>query len=334
MLNEPGMFLGVKRGLLVVYRKGEKLAEIPPPQIEQVMVTTRGASISSAAVTLLSMHNVDLIFYSRKGYPVSRLVSMRSGAVKLRRAQYALRDTERGGELARAFVLGKLFNQRTVLQRAAKSKMRSSPSTALFLKSKADEIKEVIDEVWSLEPRPCEEMRKPLMLLEARAGEAYWEGFSALVPEELGFESRKKRFERPKDPVNVMLNYCYGLLAGQVLLSLEKTGLDVYAGFLHKDSPRRPALVMDLMEEFRQPIVDKVVLKLAQGLEEDILEEGRLKREARLKLARALSERMYEKVTFSNRCTKLEYHILLQARRLAEYIAGREKVYEPFTERA
>jgi CRISPR-associated protein Cas1 len=327
MLNEPGMFLGVKRGILVVHMKGEKVLEVPPPQLDQVMVTTRGASISSAALRLLALHGVDLIFYSGRGYPIARVVSIRSGAVKLRKAQYAMQETERGGELAKAFVLGKLSNQRSLLAHAARNRIRSNPKLAKELKALALEISEVVSQVRDMMVRPCEPMRKELMRLEAKGAESYWQGFSLLVPE---FPGRKKKFDRPEDPINLSLNYGYGLLAGEVLMAVEKTGLDPYSGFLHSDSPRRPALVMDLMEEFRQPVVDRVVLR---GMRDVKVEGGRLTRESRLLMAKAIAKRLSERLTFANRSLPISSHILLQARRVAEFVTRRPKGYTPFTER-
>ena len=78
VVNEPGLFLRVKRGMIVVERRGEKILEVSPSNISQVIVLTRGAALSSALLRLVARYRVDLIVYSGLGYPVARLVSSRS----------------------------------------------------------------------------------------------------------------------------------------------------------------------------------------------------------------------------------------------------------------
>ncbi|MDW8045650.1 MAG: CRISPR-associated endonuclease Cas1, partial [Nitrososphaerota archaeon] len=132
---------------------------------------------------------------------------------------------------------------------------------------------------------------------------------------------------------NIMLNFCYGLLASEIWLAVEAAGLDPFAGFLHADSPRRPALVMDILEEFRQPIVDRVVLRLSSSIRDSksIIDGRRLKGEFRFQVVRAFSERLSETLTFRGRLLPLSSHIFLQPKRVADFILGREPSYAPFT---
>jgi CRISPR-associated protein Cas1 len=178
-----------------------------------------------------------------------------------------------------------------------------------------------------------ESVRKEVMRLEAEAAEIYWQGFKMLLPEGVDFPGRRKRVESPEDPVNIMLNFCYGLLASEVWLAVDSSGLDSYAGFLHVDSPRRPALVMDILEEFRQPVADRVVLRLISSLKnpQSIIEGRRLKREARLQVVKAFAARLSETVTFYGRTLPLSSHIFLQPRRVSEFILRRSPDYVPFT---
>jgi CRISPR-associated protein Cas1 len=154
-----------------------------------------------------------------------------------------------------------------------------------------------------------------------------------LLPDDIEFPGRRKRFESPEDPVNIMLNFCYGLLASEVWLAVDNSGLDPYAGFLHVDSPRRPALVMDILEEFRQPVADRVVLRLISSLKnfQSIIEGRKLKRDVRFQVVKAFSSRLSETITFSGRTLPFSSHIFLQPRRISEFILGRSPDYIPFT---
>lgn len=120
------------------------------------------------------------------------------------------------------------------------------------------------------------------------------------------------------------LNYGYSVLMSYVTLAVDSTNLDPFAGFLHSENPRRPALVADLIEEFRQPVVDRAVFNVKP--EE---KDGLLTRKSRAEILKEINRRLETKVTFSGRKLPIENHIYLQARRIERYLLGKEK-YTPF----
>ncbi|MCX8189557.1 MAG: CRISPR-associated endonuclease Cas1 [Nitrososphaeria archaeon] len=330
IVNEPGTFVGTRGGMITVYREKKKVLEVSVSKINFIVVLTRGASFSSALIRLVSRHNIPIIFYSPYGTPIAICKGFASGAVELRKKQYRLKQSLEGLKLAKAFALGKILNQYSLLYSMAKNRASSDPHLAKELYASAREIRSLGEKVSSLENEDIEKGRKDIMNLEAEAAQMYWENVSKALSKIIEFPGRKKRFENPKDPVNISLNYLYTILAGECSLYLEVCGLDPYAGFLHTDSSRRPALAMDLMEEFRQQVVDRVVFKAAfERKLDNVLEEDRLKRDARIQLYRSYVERINTKVTFSNRSLPLQDHIFLQARRIAEHVMGREE-YKPF----
>ena len=332
VINEPGLFVGAKRGMITVQRKGEKVLELSPSNISQIAILTRGAAISSALIRLLARHKVDLIVYSGLGYPVAKLSSPRtSGSIKLRKEQYKAQDSPLGAYLAKRFAWAKVVNQKTILREAGRNRSDTDLSRRLIEMSRS--ISNIAAMISNVEGDSASSVRGEVMRLEAEAAEIYWQGFKFLLPEGLDFPGRRKRFESPEDPANIMLNFCYGLLASEVWLAVEASGLDPFAGFLHTDSPRRPALVMDILEEFRQPVADRVVLRLASGIKDpkSIIEGRRLKREFRFQVVKALSERLSETLTFHGRSLPLSSHIFLQPKRIADFILGRESGYVPFT---
>jgi len=330
VVNEPGTFVGTRGGMITVYRKKSKVLEVPVSKVNFIIVLTRGASFSSALARLLSKHNIPIIFYSPYGTPLSICKSFTTGTVTLRKRQYRLQENVSGLKLTKSFALGKVLNQYSLLYSMAKNRAKSDPQLAKELYNVAREIKGVGEKIEKVEGPDFESSRKEVMSLEAEAAQAYWESVAKALSKVIEFPGRRKRFENPTDPVNISLNYLYTILAGECSLYLEVCGLDPYAGFLHVDSPRRPALAMDLMEEFRQPIVDRVVFKAAfEKRLDNIVENGRLKREARIMLYKAYVERLKTKVTFLNRSLPLEDHIFLQARRIGEHVMGREE-YKPF----
>ncbi|WEU40294.1 MAG: CRISPR-associated endonuclease Cas1 [Candidatus Odinarchaeum yellowstonii] len=330
VVNEPGSFIGTKNGMITVYKSGEKILEVPIPKINFIIVLTRGASFSSALVKLLAKHNIPIIFYSPLGYPISICKSFITGSIELRKNQYKLKETVKGIKLASLFAQGKTLNQYSILYSMAKNRTISDPQLSKELYKVAREIKQISEQIIKLGAEKTEKNIQSIINLEAEAAKLYWGILPKPLSKVIEFPGRKKRFENPTDPVNISLNYLYTILGGECSLYLELCGLDPYAGFLHADTPRRPALAMDLMEEFRQQIVDRVVFKAVfERKLDNILENNRLKREARLMLYKLYTERINTKVTFLNRSLPIQDHIFLQARRIGEYIMGRQE-YKPF----
>ena len=328
VVNEPGLFLGTRGGVITVSKGGEKKLEVPVAKVDVVVVLTRGASFSSALIRLLSKHSVPVVFYSPFGLPVSICRGLTAGSVALRKKQYEVQGSEAGFRLAKQFAEGKLLNQASLLYSMARNREVSDPPLAKRLLEACRLVKDVVRRVRELDVGKGG--REEVIRLEAEAAKIYWDGVKQALSKVVDFPGRRKRFESPSDPVNVSLNYLYRVLAGECLVNVEACGLDPYAGFLHADSPRRPALVMDVMEEFRQQVVDRVVFRLAFERKLDGIVEGRrLRREARMMLYKAFAERLNTSVTFLNRSLPISEHILLQVRRLCEYIMGRSE-YTPF----
>lgn len=331
IINEPGSFVGVKAGRISVRKNGKVISEVAAPLVEQVIITTRGASFSSALLKLLASHHVQLFFLSGYGFPIARLVTGSQGSVMLRHIQYSSQENETAFNLARLFVSAKINNQAVLLGSAGRNREDTRADTAKVLLDMSRDVKEHLRMVEFLKYDAG--WRKKLMSIEADASEIYWRGVAKILEEYIEFPGRKKRFDEPADPANIMLNYGYSFLASHMWMSVESVGLDPYAGFLHVDSPRRPALVMDMIEEFRQPVVDRAVFRIIVEKKGNIKLEGKkLSRESRIHLLKTISQRLEQKVTFENRCFPIESHITFQARRLAETVMGRD-TYVPYMER-
>lgn len=330
VVNEPGIFVGTRGGMITVSKRGEKRLEVPVAKVDVVVVLTRGASFSSALIRLLSRHNIPVVFYSHLGIPLTICKGFTAGSVSLRKRQYEAQSKDVGSGLAKLFALGKVLNQSSLLHSMARNREVSDPPLARLLHEAARAVKDAARKLEGLGSDKGSNVREGVVKLEAEAAKVYWEGVKQALSKVIDFPGRRKRFENPSDPVNISLNYLYRVLAGECLVDVEACGLDPYSGFLHVDSPRRPALVMDVMEEFRQQVVDRVVFRLAFERKLEGAVEGRgLKREARMMLYKAFAERLNTSVTFLGRSLPISEHMLLQARRVAEHIMGRCE-YTPF----
>ena len=169
------------------------------------------------------------------------------------------------------------------------------------------------------------------MTLEAQAASLYWEMFSRLIPGGWGFPGRVKR--GAGDPVNMMLNLGYGLLRARVHTAVFYAGLDPYAGYLHADRSGRESLTLDLMEEFRQVAVDRVVLKLLnlRAVRREGFSEGRIRQPALSRVVEAFEEEMERSFPApGGGKVKLKRAIHRQARMVARFLVSGEE-YVPFT---
>jgi CRISPR-associated protein Cas1 len=165
-----------------------------------------------------------------------------------------------------------------------------------------------------------DDARPALLSIEGGAGRQYWTGVRALLEGHAEFETREDR--GAPDTVNSALNYGYGILYTQVWGALMNAGLEPFAGFLHVDRPGKPSLVLDLIEEFRQPIVDRAVIAaLTKGLEFET-REGLLTDESRRAVAGAVLERLESEAGFRGRRHRLKSVIQIQARNLASCLRG------------
>ena len=178
------------------------------------------------------------------------------GNVTLRKQQYRISDNpEESVQIARNFILGKVYNSRWVLERAVRDyALRLDAET---IKKKSSFLAQSMTKI-----RTCESADE-LLGLEGEAASVYFSVFDELIlqqKEDFYFHGRNKR--PPLDNVNAMLSFGYSLLAGMCGSALEAVGLDPYVGFFHTDRPGRMSLALDLMEEFRSVMVDRFVLTL------------------------------------------------------------------------
>jgi CRISPR-associated protein Cas1 len=171
-------------------------------------------------------------------------------------------------------------------------------------------------------------VRAEMMGLEGYCARRYWQALAPLIPEEYGWTERSGRHAH--DPINILLNYGYGILYGEVQKALIVAGLEPYAGLIHTDRPGKPSLTCDLIEEFRAPIVDRTVIGLAaRRFTVAFRPDGRLENECRRAFAEHILSRMKAQGSYAKKKYELRSIIQMQARRLAAAFRG-DQMYEAY----
>ncbi|NLW55869.1 MAG: CRISPR-associated endonuclease Cas1, partial [Firmicutes bacterium] len=240
--------------VLVIVGEETKL-RIPIHNLEGI-VCFGYTGASPALMHLCTERNVGLSFHSESGRFLARVTGRVSGNVLLRRKQYRIADnSEESLQLAKGFIFGKIYNSRCVLQRflrdhGEKGEFRDVQEGVKFLSLQLQKV---------VNCRNVDILRG----LEGEAARTYYGVFGNLIlegKEDFIFNGRSRR--PPLDPTNALLSFLYTLLSHDCTSALETVGLDPQVGFLHRERPGRPSLALDLMEELRPYLVDRLTLSL------------------------------------------------------------------------
>ena len=333
IVDQFGAFVGKHSGRLQVTKDKDKLAEAPLLHLEQVLITGEGVSLSASAIRACCTAGIPIYFVDSRGRPYASLYAAGlTGTVLTRREQLLAYTDRRGLELAVAFARGKITNQAGFLRYAAKYRQETDPEIYRELRSHADEVQEHVEELCRLKGNTVDEVRGELLSVEGRAAQRYWDALKQVVPEQYNWPGRRGRGAR--DQVNAALNYGYGILYGQIERALVLAGLDPYGGFIHTDRPGKPSLVFDLIEEFRQVVIDRTVVGMAtKGMKLELDEKGLLVEKSRREIAEKVLERLEAAERYERKRQSLRVIIQDQARHVATFVRGDRAAYEPFIAR-
>ncbi len=339
IVDEFGVHVGKHSGRLQVMRIGEGtpserlVQEAPLLHLESVLVASQGVSLSADAIRACCTEGIPIYFVDGRGRPYAALYAAGlTGTVLTRREQLLAYTDRRGLELAVAFARGKIINQAGFLRYAAKYRQETDPELYQELRWCADEVRDHLEELRHLEGDVVDDVRWQILSTEGRAAQKYWNALKRVIPKRYGWPGRKGR--GAKDAVNSALNYGYGILYGQIERALVLAGLDPYGGFIHADRPGKPSLVFDLIEEFRQVIVDRTIVGMVnRGVKFGLDDKGLLVEKARRAIAERVLARLDAAERYERKRQPLRVIIQNQARHIATFVRGDRPVYEPFVAR-
>lgn len=254
IMNEAS-YLALDNENVVITIEGKVVKKLPLRMFEQILYFGyMGAS--PALLGECAKRGIAFSFYKPSGRFLARLVANNNKNVLLRKEQYRISDDEqRSCEIARNFIVAKIYNSRSVLSRA-----RRDHALVVNAESLAESEHEMLR--LARLARVCTDLAV-LRGLEGEAASLYFAQFNELILQRKDFFKFNGRIKRPPtDAVNALLSYAYTVLANDCAAALEGVGLDPYVGFLHRDRPGRMSLALDLMEEFRSVLADRCVLTL------------------------------------------------------------------------
>jgi CRISPR-associated protein Cas1 len=311
--------------------KAAGLAKVGVPLVKIDHVVVMGnVTMTAPALYMLLENDISVCYLSAHGRYLGQLDPAFSKNAPLRIAQHqAHNDPARRVALARACVDGKLRNMRALLLRAARTRTARDAD----LGAAAAVLKES-------QRRAAQAANVPELLGHEGTGSAgYFGVFGSLLREGWEFKGRVRR--PPTDPVNALLSFGYALLTSQVSAAVQLVGLDPFVGYLHVARYGRPALALDLIEEFRAPIVDSVVLTVINNRilspDDFTTELGAvsLTESGRRTYLRRFEERLTTEIVHPTFGYKATYRrcLELQVRLLAKTLVGEIEDYPPFVVR-
>ena len=299
----------------IITKDGEQI-QVSPREVEQVIIAGE-SSITSGVIRLLLKNGVDLVFveHGPTNFFARVVRSDYNMITELWRKQIMM-NVDRRMTIAKEIMDCAIYNKLRILQSLAKNRGVDFNRETEYLNKRRAVLRGI-------------KSNEALMGVEGDATKTYFSALRKIIPEELGFEKRERH--PPHDPMNSMLSYGYTVLKSRVEYALMRAGLNPYEGILHVAYRNRPALSFDLMEEFRQPIVDRVVI--TQITQKQVQEEEFERREdmcymsedVKMKFLDALYHQFEDEYTFQGERLEFLDIIFEQAKLLAKAIGSNER---------
>lgn len=332
-VTTEGAALRLEGETLVAEVEGAEKTRVPLHMLASV-VAFGPVLMTPALIASCAERGISMAILGRNGRFQARIEGPVSGNVLLRREQYRRADAP--DEIVRSLILGKVSNQRAVIRRALRDHGEDMALTArIALEAVCARIAQILRRV-QLSDTSVDEMRGS----EGEAAQLYFSVFDHLIraPDtELRWTTRSRR--PPLDAMNALLSFLYTLLTHECRSACEAVGLDPAVGFLHRDRPGRPSLALDLMEELRAPLADRLALSLVNRRQLRAgdfrkMESGAvlLSDEARRTVLTAWQERKREERQHPFLQEKAPFGLvpLLQAQLLARHLRGDTDAYPPW----
>jgi CRISPR-associated protein Cas1 len=331
-ITTPESYLSLDGENVVVLREQEAVIRVPLLNLEGI-VAFGYTGASPALMGECAKRGIALSFMTAHGRFLAQVIGEERGNVILRKTQFRRSDSEtESAKVARHILIGKIYNGRWVLERAA----RDHP-----LQLDVEKVKRAAHFMSeSTQALRAAETLDSLRGIEGEAASQYFGVFDELIlqnKDHFNFTVRSRR--PPLDNVNALLSFTYTLLMHDISAAVSAVGLDPFIGFLHRDRPARRSLALDMLEELRAPVADRFVLTMINtrqviGKDFQRQESGAvlLKDDARRTILTAWQKHKQEEIVHPYLKEKIPWGLAphAQALLLARYLRGDLEAYPPF----
>ena len=329
VITKPGHFVGCRKDMIVI-KKGKDIVEkIAASKVEHLSIMAHGVTLSSDLIQLCVDRKIPVDFFDFKGEPTAKLFLPQVPDTQTSLAQLKAFENGKCYEIASTIVESKIDNHINVLKYFLRHRKKADKDFVLKCETAFNKMERAKEKALNLERIADQDLyRNRLMAHEGEAATAYWDTVSLLLKDDVVFEKRVRH--GATDVVNNCLNYGYGILYPRLWQAVIEAGLNPMISFLHKSQPGKPTLTYDLIEEFRQQVVDRTVFSLFTKGKTLNMANNLLSTSTRNTVMNSIIERLKSPVRFRGSRLTFEEIMSHQAKQLAEFLVDKRKTYNPF----
>ena len=322
ILSRFGLYIGVTKGKVVVKEYGKIIKKIPINQLTRVIIMNKGVTISASLIYECSKRKVDIDFINHHE-PFAMITYQKSINNETHLKQLEIKNSQKGLKIATAIIKSKAKNQINLIKYYARYREDTDPKEFSILKEKITQMEQIYTKLSTAKNIDT------LMGFEGRIATLYWSAYGVLL-DDLSFS---RVTQNAPDTTNQALNYGYAFLYNRVQSALIKNGINLYMSFLHASQANKPTLVYDMVEEFRQPVVDREILSIIAKGTKLTSSKGKLTQKSIKIISQNIQERLVTPTKWKKGKYQINNIIDAQAQLLAQVIKNKDKKYKGFVAR-
>ncbi len=319
VLSRYGLYIGITKGKIVIKEYGKIVKQLPLNAVTRIIILSPGINISSMLVYQCSKKGIDIDFIY-KDEPYALITYHKSVSKTIHKKQLELTNTKRSLQIAKTIIKAKSKNQLNLIKYFA----RYREDTNIEEFKKLEKIIYTIEKIYRL----IEKAKDTNMLMgyEGTISKNYWKAFGILIDK----PDFNRITQNAPDTINQAINYGYGFLYNRIQSAIIKCGLSLYHSFLHTEQSNKPTLVYDLIEEFRQPVVDREIISILNRGTKLHSSKGKLTKES----IKIISQNIQERLITPTRWRKGKYKITTiideQVLSISQVVQDENKKYKGF----
>jgi len=322
ILNRFGLYISVSKGKIIVKEYGKTIQSSPINWITRIIIMTKGVSISSNLILECSKRKIDIDFIE-KSKPYAQITYYENISNELHLKQIDIKNSKKGLKIAKAIIKAKMKNQINLIKYYSRYREREDIESFQELEKTIKQMEGIFKKIKNPKDTAM------LMGYEGSLSVLYWKCFGILIDK----RDFKRETQNAPDTINQALNYGYAFIYHRVQSALLKTGVNIYHSFLHKPQANKPTLVFDMVELFRQLVVDREIISILNHKTKLSSNKGRLTK----KSIKIITENVQERLATPTKWRKGKYKLLTiideQALELSHVIKGIKSNFKGFVGR-
>ena len=322
ILSRFGLYAGITKGKIVVKEYGKIVKKLPINQTSRVIIISRGVTISTSLIYECSQRKIDIDFIDHH-QPYALITYHKSINNQSHLKQLDIKNSKRGIKIATSCIKAKAKNQINLIKYYARYREHTDKVEFEKLTQKIVQMHTIYQKISTAKTQ------ESLMGYEGIISTLYWSAFGILLDD----EEFTRHTQNAPDAINQAINYGYGFLYNRVQSALIKNGLNLYHSFLHSQQSNRPTLVYDMIEEFRQPVVDREIMSIVAKGGKLTSSKGKLTEKSIKIISQNIQERLITPTKWRKGKYKITSIIDDQALLLSHVINNKDKKYRGFVVR-